>query len=71
MQPNELKPITTTIGDFCRLTGLGRSKIYELLAEQKLDSIKVGKRRLILVESYHRLIDRDRGATLRRDGDDT
>ena len=29
---NPITPITTTINNFCRLTDLGRSKTYELLA---------------------------------------
>ena len=58
MQSNSHEPITTTIGDFSRLTGLGRSTIYELLGERKLDSVKIGKRRLILLDSYRRLLER-------------
>ena len=64
---NPETPITTTISNFCRLTGCGRSKTYELLAEGTLDSIKIGKRRLIVLDSYHKLIERQRaaGATTR------
>jgi len=64
---NPETPITTTISNFCRLTGCGRSKTYELLAEGTLESIKIGKRRLIVLDSYHKLIERQRaaGATTR------
>jgi excisionase family DNA binding protein len=61
MPSNTPEPITTTIGDFCRLTGLGRSTIYELLGDGRLDSVKIGKRRLILLDSYRRLIERKPG----------
>jgi hypothetical protein len=49
------------------MSGLGRSKVYELLDAGDLDSIKVGKRRLIVLDSYHKLIERQRaaGATTR------
>lgn len=50
--------ITSTVATFCRITGIGRSKTYELLANGALDSVKIGKRRLILMESYSRLIKR-------------
>ena len=52
--------ITTTIGNFCRLTDIGRSKTYELLASGALDSLKIGKRRLIVLDSYRKLIEQQR-----------
>jgi hypothetical protein len=52
--------ITTTIGNFCRLTDIGRSKTYELLASGALDSLKIGKRRLIILDSYRKLIEQQR-----------
>ena len=54
------KLITTTIGNFCRLTDIGRSKTYELLASGALDSLKIGKRRLIILDSYRKLIEQQR-----------
>ena len=54
--------ITASIGEFCILSGLGRTKIYELLGSGELDSILIGKRRLVIVESYRRLIERQRAA---------
>jgi excisionase family DNA binding protein len=53
--PNDI--ITATIPEFCRVSGNGRSKTYELLAEGRLKSIKIGKRRLILINSYRELVD--------------
>jgi excisionase family DNA binding protein len=49
--------ITATIPEFCRVSGNGRSKTYELLAEGRLKSIKIGKRRLIVIDSYRQLVD--------------
>ena len=62
-------PITVTIDKFLRLSGFGRSKTYELLADDTLESIKIGKRRLIILESYHRLIERQRAECATRTGD--
>jgi excisionase family DNA binding protein len=50
--------ITATIGEFCRLSGLGRTKVYELLGDGTLASITFGKRRLIIIDSYRALIER-------------
>jgi hypothetical protein len=52
--------ITAPVAEFCILSGLGRTKTYELLGTRELDSITVGKRRLIIIDSYRRLIERQR-----------
>jgi hypothetical protein len=54
-------PITTTIRRFTELSGIGRSKTYEMLDAGILESIHVGSRRLIVVDSYRRLIERQTG----------
>jgi excisionase family DNA binding protein len=48
--------ITATIPEFCRVSGLGRSTTYELIDEGQLKSIKVGKRRLIVLASYRQMV---------------
>ncbi len=48
--------VTVTINDACRISGLGRSFIYELMADDKLKSVKVGNRRLIHVDSLRALL---------------
>jgi len=55
--------ITMPVEPFSRTTGIGRTKIYELLATQDLESIVIGRRRLILLDSYRRLIEKQRSAT--------
>ena len=52
--------ITATIKRFTELSGIGRSRVYELLADGSLESIHVGSRRLIVLDRYRRLIERDR-----------
>jgi hypothetical protein len=49
--------ITIQVGKpFTFATGIGNTKTYELLKTGELESIKVGKRRLIVMESYRRYI---------------
>jgi len=48
--------ITATIPEFCRISGIGRSKTYELIADGILDSVLVAGRRLIVIDSWRRLI---------------
>jgi excisionase family DNA binding protein len=56
-------PITASIGEFCKLAGIGRSLVYEMIGDGRLDSIVIGKRRLIVLDSYRRLVERQRAAT--------
>ena len=51
-----IEPITTTIEGARKATGLGMTKIYSLIGEGKLDTVKVGARTLIKVDSLHRLL---------------
>jgi excisionase family DNA binding protein len=39
-----------------KVLGLSRSKIYELLAEGRLESVKIGRARLIKVSSIQALL---------------
>jgi len=54
--------ITATIPEFRRISGISRSRIYELLDAGELESVHVGSRRLIVVRSYLDLIQRLQGA---------
>lgn len=44
-------PITVRIKDACRMTGIGRSKLYLLIAAGEIQVIKVGSMTLIPVSS--------------------
>ncbi|MDQ4419032.1 helix-turn-helix domain-containing protein [Sphingobium sp. DEHP117] len=49
-------PITVRIKDACRMTGIGRSKLYLLIAEGKLETVKIGSMTLIRVASIEALL---------------
>ena len=53
-------PITATIPEFKRISGISRSRIYELLDAGELQSVHIGVRRLIIIQSYLDLIARRR-----------
>jgi excisionase family DNA binding protein len=42
-----LDPIAVTIPTALHLSGLGRTKLYELVASKQIRSVRVGARRLI------------------------
>ena len=50
------KRLAVTIDDACEITGLGRTKIYELIRDQKLKAVAIGRRRLVLMESIETLL---------------
>jgi hypothetical protein len=49
--------ISMTVPDFRAASGLGNTVVYEMIGDGRLESIKIGKRRLILLDSYRRLIE--------------
>ncbi|GLI98527.1 helix-turn-helix domain-containing protein [Sphingobium sp. BS19] len=55
-----LQPISVRIADAIRLTGIRRSKLYELIASGDLETIKIGRCTLVPVASLHALIERAR-----------
>ena len=48
--------VSCTIAEACGATGLGRTKLYELIGEGKIDTCKMGKRTLVLVPSLRKAI---------------
>jgi excisionase family DNA binding protein len=40
-------PVTISVSTALKLSGLGRTKLYELLASKQIRSLRVGARRLI------------------------
>ena len=52
------------VQQFLVAAGFGRTKLYDLLCSGELDSVVIGRRRLILMDSYRRLIERQRAPPL-------
>lgn len=51
-----LEPISVKIPEAVRLTGISRSRIYELMNSGEIEFAKVGSSTLILVESLRRFV---------------
>lgn len=49
--------ITVRIKEACRITGIGRSKLYELIAEGEIATVKIGTMTLIPVAGLRALIE--------------
>ena len=52
----QVTPITVRIPDACRMIGIGRSKMYELIQEGRIEIVKLGTSTLVVVESLYTLI---------------
>lgn len=60
MTQAQLQPITVRIRDACLLTGIGRSKLYELIAAGEIETIKIGSITLVPVSSLEAMLQRSR-----------
>ena len=54
--------ITVPVPQFLGMAGLGRTKCYELIGSGDLETILIGRRRLVVVDSYRKLIERQQAA---------
>ena len=46
---HNVQPITVRIRDACRMTGISRSKLYELIEPGEIQTVKVGRATLVRV----------------------
>lgn len=49
MPSNE--PVTVTVPDAMKYSGLGRTKLYDLISKGEIKSVRIGTRRLIVFAS--------------------
>ena len=52
----QTEPLAVSVAEACRLSSLGRTKIYAALKHNKLQAHKVGRRTLIRMDSLRSLI---------------
>ena len=50
------RPITISVATFRKLSGLGNTKVYELIKNGTLETVLVGRKRLITFRSVERLL---------------
>ena len=53
-----MQPIAASINDTAKALSLGRTSVYALIRDGRLETIKLGRRTLVKVESIRRLIER-------------
>jgi excisionase family DNA binding protein len=60
----KIEPLTVRISTAVRITGLSRSRIYELIQSGDLDTVKVGRATLVQYQSLKRMTLNDREQTI-------
>ena len=60
MNPIAPELLTVRIKEACRITGIGRSKLYELISEGEIAIIKVGTITLVPVDGLRAFIGKKR-----------
>jgi excisionase family DNA binding protein len=55
-----MEPLSVTIKGFTRITGLGRTKTYELMNAGEIERVRAGGRTLIAYDSVRAYINRSR-----------
>lgn len=51
------EPLAYSVSDACKVSSIGKTRIYQLAAEGRLEICKVGKRTLITARSLRALIE--------------
>jgi excisionase family DNA binding protein len=54
--PPKLEPICVTVNEAARMIGVGRTKLYELIASGEIEAVKLGKSTRITTSSLHKLV---------------
>jgi excisionase family DNA binding protein len=50
------KPLAVTVTTACELTSIGRTAMYALIKDKRVNSVKVGARRLVVFSSLEALL---------------
>jgi excisionase family DNA binding protein len=52
-----MEPITVTVDGARKALGIGTTKLYELIADGKLATVKIGRRTLVKTDSIRQLVE--------------
>ena len=57
-----MEKLTATINESCEALSTGRTNLYRLINEGRIETITVGRRRLVVVQSLHDFVKKRRAA---------
>lgn len=53
---NHPQPLAYSVAEACQVSSIGKTRLYQLIAEKRLEARKIGKRTLIPAASLRALI---------------
>ena len=56
LSSNHPEPLAYSVAEACKVSSLGKTRIYQLISEKRLEVRKIGKRTLIPAASLRALI---------------
>lgn len=59
--PPSVEPICVKVNEAARMIGVGRTKLYELIATGDVEVVKLGKSTRVTITSLRELVNRQRG----------
>jgi len=59
-----MEQLTISVKETMRALDLGRTTVNAMIADNRLESVKLGRRRLVKVDSIRRLIENAEGGSL-------
>lgn len=51
-----MEPVTVSVNDAMKAIGIGRNKVYDLIKAGSLQTVRIGRRRVIRVDSIKKLV---------------
>lgn len=57
--PHPIEPICVKVNEAARMIGVGRTKLYELIAAGEVDVVKLGKSTRVTTSSLKSLVERN------------
>lgn len=60
IEPSPVDPICVRINDAARMIGVGRTKLYELIASREVETVKLGRSTRVTTASLRELVRRQR-----------
>ena len=52
-----MEPLAVSVNDAARVLGLGRTSIYAMIGDGRLEMLKLGRRTLVKTASIRRIVD--------------
>jgi excisionase family DNA binding protein len=60
LHPDHSAPLAVSVARACELSSLGQTKIYELIGNGEIETITIGRKRLVIYASLEKFVEKRR-----------